>query len=84
MQIPTQITPPHPMILMKTWPPFLTKPSALPAPSVIENKCSKPSELVNFQLVLNLFTIMGDLVSFVTDLVVKTGGNIIGNGMTQQ
>ena len=84
MQIPTQITPPHPMILMKTWPPFLTKPSALPAPSVIENKCSKPSELVNFQLVLNLFTIMEDLVSFVTDLVVKTGGNIIGNGMTQQ
>ena len=39
---------------------------------VIENSYSKPSSgLVNFQLALNLFLIMGDLF-FITDLVVNT------------
>ena len=71
------------MILMKTWLPFATKPSALAACPVIENICSKPSGFVNFQLALNLFPIMGELVFFI-DLVFNTGGNITGNGMTQQ
>ena len=51
------------MILMKTWPPYLTKSSALSARPVKENCCSKPSGFENFQTVLNLFIIMGDLVS---------------------
>ena len=46
------------MILIKTWPPFSTKPSALRACLVVENSCSKPSGFVNFQLAINLFPIM--------------------------
>ena len=61
------------MILMKAWLPL--KLSALPSCPVTENGCSKsPPQawFANFQLALNLFLIMGDLFSFIIDLVVNT------------
>ena len=61
------------LILMKNWPFFSTRSSALPACPVIENSCSKPSSLCKFSVSTQTFPKNGRLGPY---FIISTCGDI--------